>query len=149
RTEWNHDSSLDWHLHEQPAHRQISLLLGELNHLYRTIPALHQRDHDPAGFRWLAIDDAAHSVLAYERIAHDGSIVIAAHNFTPVPRHNYRLGVPTAGLWREILNTDAETFGGSGQGNLGGVESTPVRAHGHELSINVTVPPLGAIFLQR
>jgi len=148
-TEWNHDASLDWHLYEQEPHRQISLVLGALNHLYRTIPALHEQDHDPAGFRWVSVDDAERSVLAYERIARDGSSVIAALNFTPVPRHNYRLGVPTAGTWTEILNTDATAFGGSGQGNLGGVATTPVRAHGRELSINVTLPPLGAIFLRR
>ena len=147
-TEWNHDASLDWHLYDDPAHSSISLLLGALNHLYRTVPALHELDHDPAGFRWLAVDDAELSVLAYERIARDGSSVICAHNFTPVPRHNYRLGVPRAGAWSEILNTDATAFGGSGQGNLGSVETTPVRAHGRELSINVTLPPLGAIYLR-
>jgi 1,4-alpha-glucan branching enzyme len=87
-------------------------------------------------------------VLVYERIARDGRRVIAALNFTPVPRHNQRIGAPGPGVWHEILNTDAAEFGGSGQGNFGGVEAAPVRAHGRELSINVTLPPLGAVWFR-
>jgi 1,4-alpha-glucan branching enzyme len=147
--EWNHDGSLDWHLLDDPAHRQIQLLVGGLNHLYRSEPALHELDGEPSGFRWLDADDAQRSVLAYERIARDGSRVVCALNFTPVPRFNYKLGVVEAGPWHEILNTDAFELGGSGQGNFGALETTPVRAHKRELSINATLPPLGAVWFRR
>jgi 1,4-alpha-glucan branching enzyme len=148
-TEWNHDASLDWRLLDDPAHRQVQLLVGELNRLYRTEPALHQRDCEPAGFEWIIVDDAEHSVLVFERVAADDARVIVALNFTPVPRHNVRVGVLAPGWWDEILNTDGVEVGGSGQGNLGGVEATPVRAHGRELSINLTLPPLAAVYLRR
>jgi len=148
-TEWAHDGSLDWHLLEHPSHRQIQLLVGELNRLYRTEKALHELDAEPGGFHWLDADDAERSVLVYERIARDGTRIICGLNFTPVPRPNYRIGVREAGEWSEILNTDAVDLGGSGQGNFGVVRTTPVRAHGRELSLNVTLPPLGAVFLRR
>ncbi len=147
--EWNHDRSLDWHLLEDPSHRQIQLLVGELNRLYKSERALHELDGEPAGFHWLDADDAARSVLAYERIARDGTRVICALNFTPVTRFNYRIGVDHPGVWSEILNTDATELGGSGQGNFGAVDTTPVRAHKRDLSLNVTLPPLGAVFLRR
>ncbi|MBA3459084.1 MAG: 1,4-alpha-glucan branching protein GlgB, partial [Deltaproteobacteria bacterium] len=147
--EWNHDGSLDWHLLDDPPHRQIQLLVGTLNHLYRSIPALHELDTEPGGFQWLDANDAERSVLTYERIARDGDRVVCALNFTPEPRANYRIGTTTAGVYRELLNTDGADFGGSGQGNLGAVETTPVRAHGREHSINVLLPPLGAVYFQR
>jgi 1,4-alpha-glucan branching enzyme len=147
--EWNHEASLDWHLLAEPLHRQLQLLVGECNRLYRDEPALHELDCDPAGFHWLDADDAERSVLIYERIARDGRRVVAALNFTPVPRHNQRIGVTAPGVWRELLNTDATELGGSGQGNFGAVEAAPVRAHGRELSINVTLPPLGAVWFGR
>jgi 1,4-alpha-glucan branching enzyme len=143
--EWDHDSSLDWHLLDDPAHRQIELLLGTLNHLYRSQPALHELDCEPAGFHWLDADDAARSVLVYERISRDGQRIQCALNFAAVPQHNYRIGVDRPGYYRELLNTDALEYGGSGQGNLGGAQTTPVRAHRRDLSINITVPPLGAV----
>jgi 1,4-alpha-glucan branching enzyme len=144
--EWNHDSSLDWHLADDPAHGRIGLVLGELNRLYRDLPAL-QRDCDPGGFAWIAAHDAANSVLAFERIGRHGEPALAVFNFTPVPRHNYRLGVPRGGVWRELLNTDAVELGGSGQGNAGGIEASPVPAHGRPFSLNLTVPPLAALIL--
>ncbi|HEY4057506.1 MAG TPA: 1,4-alpha-glucan branching protein GlgB [Kofleriaceae bacterium] len=147
--EWNHDASLDWSLLDEPAHRQIQLLVGELNRLYKSEPALHELDCDPSGFRWIDADDAERSVLVFERIARDGGQMICAMNFTPVPRSNYRIGVAQPGTWSEILNTDAHELGGSGQGNLGAVATAPVRAHGREQSINVTLPPLGAVFLRK
>jgi 1,4-alpha-glucan branching enzyme len=146
--EWNHDASLDWHLEKDPSHRQIQLLVGELNRLYRSEPPLYELDCEPAGFRWVVGDDAAQSVLVYERCAKDDRRVLVALNFTPVPRHNYRVGVARAGLWSEILNTDAIELGGSGQGNLGGVEAAPVRSHGRAFSVNLTLPPLAAVFLR-
>jgi 1,4-alpha-glucan branching enzyme len=147
--EWNHDASLDWDLLGDPAHRQIQLTLGELDRLYRSEPALHELDCEPAGFQWIVVDDAERSVLVYERIARSGERMIVALNFTPVPRPNYRVGVMAAGWWDELLNTDAVELGGSGQGNLGSVEAAPVRAHGRENSINLLLPPLGAVFLRR
>ena len=147
--EWNHDGALDWQLLDDEANRQISLCVGELNRLYRSEPALHELDCESHGFQWVVGDDTTNSVLVYERIAHDGQRVICALNFTPVPRLNYRIGVTRDGLWSEIFNSDARELGGSGHGNMGGVETTPVRSHGREQSINVTVPPLGAVFLRR
>ena len=152
-SEWNHDASLDWHLLDdraQPGHRQIHLLVGTLNHLYRSHRALHELDCEPAGFHWIVVDDAANSTLAYERIARDPhDRIVVALNFTPVPRPNYRVGVTAAGTYRELLNTDAVELGGSGHGNLGAIDSTPVRAHGREHSLNLVLPPLGALFLKR
>jgi 1,4-alpha-glucan branching enzyme len=147
--EWNHDTSLDWHLLDNISHRQVQLLVGELNRLYRDEPALHELDCDPAGFNWLAVDDAERSVLVYERIAKNDQRVVCALNFTPIPRFNYRVGVQRDGLWSEILNSDAVELGGSGHGNLGGVEAAPVRAGGRPFSLSLTLPPLGAVFLRR
>ncbi|MBA3463184.1 MAG: 1,4-alpha-glucan branching protein GlgB [Deltaproteobacteria bacterium] len=146
--EWNHDASLDWHLLDDPMHAQIALLVGELNRLYKDHKALHELDCEPGGFHWLEADDAARSVLIYERVARDGASIVVGLNFTPVPRPNYRIGVTRAGHWQELLNSDAVVFGGSGVGNLGGVDTNPVRAHRRDLSINVTLPPLGAVFLR-
>ena len=148
--EWNHDSSLDWHLLDDPSHRQIELLVGELNRLYRTERALHELDTERAGFHWLDPDDAASSVLVYERVARDpADRIVIALNFTPVPRHNYRVGVLAPGSYEELLNTDSTMFGGSGMGNLGAVSTTPVRAHHRELSLSLLLPPLGAVMLRR
>ena len=135
RREWNHDAALDW-----PGDPKIQLLVGELNRLYRTEPALHV-DCDPAGFRWIDADDAERSVLIYERRGRAGEVIVCALNFTPVVRSNYRVRAPSPGTWREILNTDAATFGGSGQGNLGSVEASD--------TMSITIPPLGAVWLQR
>jgi 1,4-alpha-glucan branching enzyme len=146
--EWNHDASLDWQLLDIPGHAQIALLVGDLNRLYKDHKPLHELDCEPAGFHWIEPDDAERSVLIYERIARDGTAIVIALNFTPVPRPNYRIGVTRPGRWQELLNTDATAFGGSGVGNLGGVETNPVRAHRRDLSINVTLPPLGAVFLR-
>ena len=148
-SEWNHDSSLDWHLLDDVSHRQVQLLVGELNRLYRTEPALHELDCEPAGFQWLVAGDAERSVLVYERIAKNDQRVICALNFTPVPRFNYRIGVPRAGIWSEILNTDATELGGSGHGNLGSVEAAPVRANDRPFSLTLTLPPLGAVFMRQ
>jgi 1,4-alpha-glucan branching enzyme len=147
--EWNHDGSLDWHLLADPAHTQIQLLVGELNRLYRSERALHELDCDPRGFQWLVADDANRSTLTFERYASDGERVIVALNLTPVPRFNYRVGVPEAGTWSEILNTDAAELGGSGHGNLGSVDATPTRMHGRPFSLNLVLPPLGAVFMRR
>jgi 1,4-alpha-glucan branching enzyme len=109
---------------------------------------MHELDCEPRGFRWLVADDANRSTLAFERYSSDGERVIVAMNMTPVPRFNYRIGVPEAGQWSELLNTDASELGGSGHGNLGGVEATPVRMHNRPYSLNLTLPPLGAVFMR-
>ena len=144
--EWNHDSSLDWHLLEQPQHRGIQRWVRDLNTRYRELDALHRLDCDPAGFQWIEADDADRSVLVYlRRAGADAAPVVVVCNFTPVPRHNYRIGVPGAGRWEEILNSDAPLYGGSGQGNLGGAESVPVASQGFEHSLVVTLPPLAMV----
>jgi len=144
--EWNHDRSLDWHLLEHAPHRGLLRWVRDLNTAYRGEPALHQLDCEPGGFRWIECNDASQSTLVYERTGHSTSeVIVVAFNFTPVPRANYRIGVAHPGRWAEILNSDAELYGGSGQGNLGGVETDPVAAHGRAQSIVVTLPPLAVV----
>ncbi|OFW82953.1 MAG: 1,4-alpha-glucan branching enzyme [Alphaproteobacteria bacterium GWF2_58_20] len=148
--EWNHDNSLDWHLLDDPAHAGMKALVRDLNHLYQSRPALYQRDCEGSGFEWLEINDSDNSTIAFlRRNAESNETVIAICNFTPVPRHNYRIRVPEAGFWQEILNTDAGCYGGSNMGNVGGVHSDPVPWGGGNHSINLTLPPLSTIFLER
>ncbi|MGF1508040.1 MAG: 1,4-alpha-glucan branching protein GlgB [Myxococcota bacterium] len=145
--EWNHDRSLDWHLLDGPWAPGIMHCLGDLNRLHREVEPLHTFDFDPRGFEWVDCSDTDQSVIAFLRKSHDRS-VLAAYNFTPVPRHNYRLGVPKAGRWAEVFNSDAPLYGGSGQGNMGGLETVPVQAHGHYQSLTTTLPPLAGLFFQ-
>ncbi|MEC9374232.1 MAG: 1,4-alpha-glucan branching enzyme, partial [Planctomycetota bacterium] len=148
--EWSHERSLDWHLLEQEPHAGVQRVVRDLNHLYRAEPALHQGDCDPRGFEWIDGSDDENSVLVWMRRGDKpGEEIIIACNFTPIPRDNYRVGVPAPGTWREIFNSNAEIYGGSGHGNLGGVETSPVRHHGRPCSINLTLPPLGAVMLKR
>ncbi|MDQ3032762.1 MAG: 1,4-alpha-glucan branching protein GlgB [Myxococcota bacterium] len=147
-SEWNHDSSLDWHLEQDPAHAGIERCLAHLNRTYRGERALHERDASPEGFAWVDARDVDQSILCWERRSAHDERILCAFNFTPVPRPNYRIGVDIEGHWREILNTDAEEYGGSGQGNMGGVDTTVVPAHGRPHSILVTLPPLGAVFFK-
>jgi 1,4-alpha-glucan branching enzyme len=148
--EWNHDAQLTWERAGDPLRVGLARLLGHLNRTYRCEPAFHQRDVDSRGFEWIDANDAENSVLAFARRAEDEAHpIVVACNFTPVPRHNYRLGVHFTGLYREIVNSDAKEYGGSGQGNLGGVEATPAPHHGRPYSLNVTLPPLAAVFLKR
>jgi len=147
--EWNHDASIDWHLlDESPFHGQLSLLVGELNRLYSEERALHDGDCRPDGFEWIDASDADHSVFSFLRKPASGSPILTIFNCTPVPRSNYRVGVAQEGFWRELLNSDAQPFGGSGQGNVGGVEASVVPHHGRPLSLNLTLPPLGALYLK-
>ena len=150
RREWNHDRSLDWHLlHEIPRHSQVQLLLSELNRLYQREPALHERDTGGNGLEWIVADDVENSVYAFVRHGqHIGAELLAVFNATPVPRYNYRIGLTRRGLWSEVINTDGEGFGGSNQGNFGSVEVAPVPAHGRPFSLNLTLPPLGALILK-
>jgi 1,4-alpha-glucan branching enzyme len=146
--EWNHDSSLDWHLLEQAGHRGVQQLVRDLNRLHRERPALHQRDFSGDGFEWVDADDAERSVLSFLRKGDGDGVLLAVCNLTPVPRHNYRVGVPRGGHWREVLNSDSPHYGGSGQGNLGGVDAAPVPMHGRYHSLNLTLPPLSVICLE-
>jgi 1,4-alpha-glucan branching enzyme len=147
--EWNHDTSLGWHLLEYQTHAGVQRWVEDLNHLYRHEPALHELDCDTRGFDWIDCNDSDHSVLSFRRkgrAAGDEMVIVC--NFTSVVRRNYRVGVPHGGFWREVLNSDAEIYGGSHQGNLGGMEATPVSSHGHLHSINLTLPPLAIMFFK-
>jgi 1,4-alpha-glucan branching enzyme len=147
--EWSHESSLDWHLLEHEMHRGLQRWVRDLNTCYRGEPALFELDFDPAGFAWVDCNDDEQSTLTFLRRAHSSrDVILVACNFTPVPRHGFRIGVPHEGRWREILNSDAPLYGGSGQGNLGGVDTTPVPWHGHPQSLNVTLPPLGVLLFK-
>jgi 1,4-alpha-glucan branching enzyme len=147
--EWNHEEQLDWELLNEPMHKGLASLVERLNRLYREEPALHQLDCNPAGFAWLDASDHEHSTLSFLRKSEgDHPPVACVFNFTPVPRYNYRIGAPVGGRWVELCNTDAQEYGGSGQGNLGGVDAAPVWYHGHQWSLTLTLPPLGAVFLR-
>jgi 1,4-alpha-glucan branching enzyme len=147
RDEWNADRSLDWHVLEHAPHRGLRALVQDLNHLYKRHPALYARDCEGDGFRWIVPDDADQSVFVWLRMGAPGDPAVAvAINFTSVPRHGYRIGLPAAGRWREILNTDATIYGGSGLGNLGGVIATETPCHGFPASAEITVPPLAAVY---
>jgi len=147
RREWHHDESLEWHVLQYPLHAGVQRWVRDLNQLYRATPALYELDSSEAGFAWVDCADADISVLSYLRLGSSGAPVLVACNFTPVPRANYRLGVPRAGRWRERLNSDAGDYGGSGQGNLGSVATEAVAAHGHPQSLRVRLPPLAVVVL--
>jgi len=147
--EWNFSQSLDWHLLENKLHSGIQTCVRDLNRLYRETPALHARDCESEGFQWIVVDDAAQSVFAWLRWGNESDPPVAVVcNFTPVPREGYRIGLPFPGKWAEILNTDAALYGGSGLGNLGAVEATPIPSHGLPASAALLVPPLGTVYLR-
>jgi 1,4-alpha-glucan branching enzyme len=147
--EWHHDASLDWHLLEAPLHRGLQRWVRDLNTLYRGEPALHEVDCEPAGFEWIECCDSENSVLIYLRKDRVGRGVVVACNFTPVPRHDYPIGVPAGGCWDEVLNSDAPLYGGSGQGNLGAATAVPTSRHGRHHSLYVTLPPLGMVVFRQ
>jgi 1,4-alpha-glucan branching enzyme len=147
--EWAHDGTLEWHLTQYAPHAGLQRWVGDLNRMYRDEPALHELDLDPAGFEWIDCNDGESSVISLIRKGRShGDIVLVVCNFTPVPRSNYRLGAPRGGFWREILNSDATVYGGSGWGNMGGVEAVPIGLHGRSHSVTVTLPPLAAVFFR-
>jgi 1,4-alpha-glucan branching enzyme len=146
RREWAHEGALDWALTQYAPHAGVQTWVGDLNALYRAQPALHQRDFDASGFAWIDCNDAHTSVISFMRYGGENTKpMLIACNFTPVPQHNYILGVPFAGYWRELLNSDAPRYGGSGMGNLGGLQTSPVPAHGHLRSLTLTLPPLAIL----
>jgi 1,4-alpha-glucan branching enzyme len=147
-TEWSHERSLDWHLLEQPGHGGIQSLVRDLNRLYKAEPALWELDSDPAGFYWLEPNDADNNIVAFARVAKDGSrTAVFVANLSPVPRQSYRLGLPRSSRWREAINTDSSYYGGSDVGNLGGVAPEPIGWHGQPFSAELTLPPLAAVWL--
>jgi 1,4-alpha-glucan branching enzyme len=147
--EWNHDTSLDWHLLDDPLHRGLQRWVRDLNRVYQREPSLHQVDFEGSGFSWIDCNDNENSIVSLVRRArnpNDFTVVLA--NFTPVPRPEYRIGVPEAGWYRELLNSDAALYGGSNMGNSGGIMTEPVPSHGFDQSIKLTVPPLGFLLLK-
>jgi 1,4-alpha-glucan branching enzyme len=146
--EWSHERSLDWHLLEDAGNAGVQAVVRDLNRVLRSEPALYERDFDPAGFWWLEANDAAANVIAFARHSKDGSrVLVCAANLAPVPRPDYRLGLPRAGRWREAINTDSSFYGGTDTGNLGGIEAEPIGWHEQPFSAEVTLPPLGVIWL--
>ncbi len=148
--EWDHDSSLDWHLLDQPLHRGLQRWVKDLNAIYQRELSLHEVDFEGQGFSWIDCQDNENSVISMIRRArdlHDFTVMVV--NFTPIPRPDYRIGVPEEGWYRELLNSDAELYGGSNMGNAGGILSEPVPAHGHDQSLSLIVPPLGFVLLKK
>ena len=146
--EWSHDAQIDWHLLDRPEHKGVQRLVRDLNRIYAAEPALHRLDSDPNGFRWVIGDDRANSVFAFLRLAGDERAILAVCNMTPVPRHDYRIGVPRAGRWREAINSDSSLYGGSNAGNRGGVDTSEVGAHGQPQSLNLVLPPLATVLVR-
>jgi 1,4-alpha-glucan branching enzyme len=143
--EWHHERELDWNLTRETDHAGVQHWLRDLNRAYREIPALHEVDFSPDGFQWVDMHDSDDSVITFLRLDRAGRPVLAACNFTPVVRERYRIGVPLPGRWREALNSDAPFYGGSGVGNLGGVQARELPWHGRPHSIEITLPPLGFV----
>jgi 1,4-alpha-glucan branching enzyme len=146
-SEWQHDSSLEWHLLAYDRHRAIRLLVGDLNRLYRMNQALHAGEFSPETFEWIEADDAANNVLVFSRRG-AGQVVVTVANFSPVFRPGYRIGVPVRGAWREIYNSDAKVYGGSGRGNFGRVQAVNLPLHGRKQSLTLDLPPLAALILE-
>jgi 1,4-alpha-glucan branching enzyme len=144
--EWNYEASVDWQALVAPTHRGIQRFVRDLNTIYRGEPALHQNDCVPSGFEWVDCSDYDQGVISFMRegkIANDFLLIV--FNFTPVPREKYHLGAPWGGNWREVLNSDAEIYGGSNLGNAGVVHAAPIEWHGRSHLLNVTLPPLGML----
>jgi 1,4-alpha-glucan branching enzyme len=147
--EWNHESSLDWHLLEYESHQGVQRLIDSLHSLYSSEGALHEVDFEYRGFEWIDFQDAANSVIAFERKAKDPrNRIVVVCNFTPVPRNGYRVGVSYPGKYRELVNTDSQYFGGSNLGNSGEIEAENMPFHHHPYSLSLTLPPLAVLYLK-
>jgi 1,4-alpha-glucan branching enzyme len=145
--EWNHESSIEWHALSDRHHAGVQKWVADLNRLYRAEPALHEGDFYARQFEWIDYTDARNSTLSFLRKARSsGDLILAVFNFTPQVRQGYRVGVPRGGTWKELLNSDAGCYGGSDQGNRGGVQAESFRWHNRDWSLNLTLPPLGALF---
>ena len=148
-SEWNHDASLQWNLLEHPSHAGLARWVRDLNTLYRGQPSLHATDFNAAGFEWVDCKDFQRSIISFLRRGQNpNDQLLFVCNFTPVVRQNYRVGVPLEGYWKEILNSDAPLYGGSGQGNFGGLSTVPLPIHGRPFSLNMTLPPLGILIFR-
>jgi 1,4-alpha-glucan branching enzyme len=148
-SEWVHDGSLDWYLLDSAPHLGLQKWVSHLNRLYRGEPALYEMDCNPGGFEWIDCGDAESSVVSLLRKAKSASsVVLVVCNFTPVPRHNYRVGAPRGGFWQEIANSDAAEYGGGNMGNFGGMEAAPIPLHGRPYSLTLTLPPLSVSFFK-
>jgi 1,4-alpha-glucan branching enzyme len=148
--EWNHDESLEWHLLKYPPHQGVQKWVRDLNHLYRNTPDLYERDFEQDGFEWIDLSDWENTILSYARKGNDSeSRILVVCNFTPAVHANYRIGVPASGFWEEVMNSDAKEYGGSGQGNLGGVRSEETPRHDRSHSMVITVPPLSVLIFKR
>ncbi|HYN11155.1 MAG TPA: 1,4-alpha-glucan branching protein GlgB [Burkholderiales bacterium] len=149
RREWTHEASLEWHVLQYPLHAGVQRWVADLNRVRNAEPALHQKDFANDGFRWISRTDWEQSVIAFVRQGDEAAApVVAVFNFTPQPRENYRVGVPRGGRWREVLNSDAPLYGGSGIGNFGGADATPMPYDNFSHSLSLTLPPLGALFFK-
>jgi len=149
RREWQHEESLEWHVLQYPLHAAVQRWVSDLNRCQRAQPALHAQDFVHEGFAWVDFHDAEASVLSFLRRGREAQdLVLVVCNFTPVPRAHYRVGVPSAGYWQELLNSDATEYGGSGMGNGGGAHTQDVAAHGYAQSLSLLLPPLSALYLK-
>jgi 1,4-alpha-glucan branching enzyme len=148
RREWTHEGELEWWVLQYADHGGLKQWVADLNRVYRAEPALHEIDFESAGFEWIDASDHLDSTLSYVRRSRNGELVLVVCNFTPMPRHNFAVGVPRAGYWRELANSDARDYGGSGMGNLGGVVSQPIPAHGRNQSLTLTLPPLSTVIFK-
>jgi 1,4-alpha-glucan branching enzyme len=146
--EWSESRSLDWWLLDHPDHAGLSRLVSDLNRTYKATGALWQLDHDPTGFSWIDANDSANNVFSFLRFGDDGSMVACIVNFANTVHEGYRIGVPVAGRWEEVLNTDSDLYTGSGVGNLGGVDADTSEWHGQPASITLRLPPLATIWLR-
>jgi 1,4-alpha-glucan branching enzyme len=146
--EWDHNSALEWHLLDQAPNQGVRTLVGDLNALYRSLPALHELDCEPGGFQWIDCEDRKNCILSLQRKGSDGSVVVAVLNLTSLPHHGYRMGVPRPGRYLEVLNSDAERYGGQNFGNGGAVATSAVPMHGFRQSVELTLPPLAAVLLR-
>jgi 1,4-alpha-glucan branching enzyme len=147
--EWDHNSELAWHLLDNPYHAKLKTFVKDLNHLYQSEPAMYEMDYDWRGFEWVDFRDSDSTVISFIRHGYDSrNCIFFIFNFTPVKRENYRVGVPTSGYWRELINSDSEIYGGTNVGLGGGLAADPIKAHGKDFSLNLTLPPLGFIALK-
>jgi 1,4-alpha-glucan branching enzyme len=147
--EWSHDGELAWELLRNPAHQGLANFTRDLNRLYLREPALHERDYSPQGFEWVDFRDQEATVVSFRRRGFNpDEEILFIFNFTPTPRHNYRLGAPRAGYWREIMNSDSTFYGGSNLGLAGGLYTEDIASHGQPYSLNLTLPPLAMLALK-
>jgi 1,4-alpha-glucan branching enzyme len=149
--EWDHEKSVDWYLLNEDMHKLIYKLVTDLNNFYIKEPLFALNDFNPSSFEWIDYNDTKNSVISFLRILGDNNLtfILVCCNFTPVPRYNYRIGVPELGTWEEIFNSDAEVYGGSGHGNFGRINASKIRSHNYNYSISITLPPLGILFFKK